>query len=140
MEVWKDIKGFEGKYQISSLGNIKSLSNTKIYKDGRVFHYKEKILKSYPNRVGYHHVNLFFETGKSKSVDLHRIAAETFLDNPLNKTEVNHLNGIKSDNRINNLEWVTSSQNKIHGFRIGLYKRENQGPKKRNGNKLLSKT
>lgn len=103
MEMWKDIEGYEGLYQISDNGSVKSL------KFG-----KEKILK--PNLVvGYNHATLFNKTKKHHLV--HRIVAIAFIPNPENKRTVNHKNGIRSDNRIQNLEWATYSENHKHSYR-----------------------
>ena len=127
MEVWKDIKGFEGKYQVSTLGEIKALPKVVRYKDGRTYKYPEKILTGKQSPGKYLHLNLFISTGQPKTVDVHRIVAETFIPNPDKKREVNHINGNKQDNRVENLEWVTSKENKKHGFLNGLYVNKNQG-------------
>src|SRR4030042_3256786 len=123
-EIWKDIPGFENLYLASNFGNIKSYPKTIKYADGRIYNYQEKILKPSANNVGYLHVNLFKSRGNPISKDIHRIIAKIFIPNLQNKSEVNHKNGIKSDNRSKNLEWVTSSENKKHGFKNGLYSYE----------------
>lgn len=105
-EVWKDIKGFEGRYQVSNQGRIKSLigkSKPKGY-----------ILKPMNNGNGYYHVTL--RDGKRSSQRrIHTIVAETFVDNPMNLKEINHINEDKSDNRAENLEWVLHRENMYHG-------------------------
>ena len=115
MEIWKDIEGYEGLYQISNLGNVKSLERKKI--DGRLCH--EKILKQAKNKCGYLSCE-FCKDGVGRRFLIHRIVAQTFLPNPDGKREVNHINGIKTDNRVENLEWNTSKENQLHAYRSGL--------------------
>ena len=112
MEVWKKIVGFEN-YEVSNLGRIKSLSKKiKCVNGFRIS--KEKMLKN--NTSGsYNRVQM----GKdSKHLSIHRLVALTFIENPLNKPCVNHINGIKKDNRVENLEWVTYSENTKHAYNI----------------------
>jgi argininosuccinate lyase len=120
-EVWKDVEGFEGKYEVSSLGRVRSYFKTVIYKDGRVYHYKPAFLKGYPNKVGYLHVNLFYAKNKSKTVDIHRLVAEAFIPKIKGKNGVNHKNGVKTDNRAENLEWSTQKENVHHAIENGLF-------------------
>ena len=105
-EKFKPIKGYEGLYEVSNLGSIKSLI-------------RNIILKPRTKSVGYCRVIL---RKNNKSIDkyIHRIIAETFITNLENKLEVNHINGIKNDNRIENLEWATAKENSNHAQRIGL--------------------
>ena len=113
MEIWKDVKGYENKYQISNLGNVKSLN----YRGTK----EEKLLKLIPNKIGYVVVQLCKE-GKVKPFYVHRLVAITFLNNKDNKTDVNHINEIKCDNRAINLEWCTKSENTIHSINNRKYK------------------
>jgi hypothetical protein len=110
-EIWKDIEGYEGLYQVSNLGKVKSLSNNLAK--------KEKILKNSKNVKGYHKVTLCL-FGKRKSITVHRLVAEAFIHNDKNKSQVNHINGVKIDNNVNNLEWSTASENVRHSWKNGL--------------------
>ena len=110
MEIFRDIEGYDGLYQVSNLGNIKSYHK---YKEG-------KILRPAIHWKGYGIVVL---TGNiRKNCWVHRLVAKAFIPNPENKKEVNHINGIKNDNQLENLEWATSSENMKHAFRTGLAK------------------
>lgn len=104
-EIWKNIDGYDGKYQVSNLGNVKSYKNL-----------KKELCKN-----GYLRVTLYKE-GKAKRFLVHRLVANTFLENKSNKPQVNHIDGNKTNNQINNLEWVTSSENNKHAHKIGLNK------------------
>lgn len=119
-EVWKDIQGFEGIYQVSSIGNIKSLEREILYKDKAPIKVKEKILKLH-NTLDYRKVNLCKENTRGV-YKVHRLVAIAFIDNPENKKYVNHKNGIKSDNRVENLEWATAKENTIHSWVNNLSK------------------
>lgn len=109
-EVWKDIKGYEGLYQVSSIGRVRSLDRTVVYSDGREYFYESKILIPYKNNSHYLMVNLC-KNGKSKSYLIHRLVAEAFIPNTENKKEIDHINTNKSDNRVDNLRWVTRKEN-----------------------------
>ena len=110
MEIFKDIKGYEGEYQVSNMGNVKSLNfnNTK----------KERLLSTRALRNGYPMVCL----GAKGNVNVHRLVAKTFLKRPIGKDQVNHINGVKTDNRLSNLEWVTGSENMQHALKNNLWK------------------
>lgn len=127
-EIWKDIPSTNHyKYQVSNLGRVRSLPKTIKYSDGRTYNYPMAIMTPKPNRDRYLHVNLFYDKGKSVTWDIQRLVAIAFIPNPENKAEVNHIDGDKSNNRVDNLEWNTSKENKEHGFRIGLYANERMG-------------
>jgi len=112
-EIWKDIKGFEGYYMVSNHGRVKGLGRfTTIFGSKSIF-IKPKLLKS-TNCHGYRNINLC-KNGKKTSFLLHRLIAITFIDNPNNYPEINHKNEIKSDNHVDNLEWVTHKYNANYG-------------------------
>ena len=109
-EIWKDIENYENLYQISNLGRIKSLCFNKI-----------KILKPHNNR-GYYDVTLY-KNGKHKQHKIHRLVASAFLINNEQKTCVNHKDGNKTNNNVDNLEWVTPKENVIHAYKNNLHKK-----------------
>lgn len=114
-EIWKDIKGYEGIYQISNLGRIKTLAKTVRKWDGTARR-SEQILKPILQKSGYCHIGLW-RNGKRKQSRVHRLVAAAFCTNsdPDNKTQVNHLNENKQDNRAENLEWATPRENTLYG-------------------------
>jgi hypothetical protein len=121
-EIWKDIAGYENLYQIGSDGSIKMVRETlqrKTDRKPRPNPYYGKIMRCKLNGAGYLST-CFTKDGVTKMVSPHRLVAEAFIPNPENKRTVNHKNGIKTDNRLENLEWATSSEQNIHGFKTGL--------------------
>lgn len=115
-EIWKDIKGYEGLYQVSSFGRVKSLPRYDSRGNARV----ERILKPIPTKDGYVRVHLSNEGVKRKR-PIHRLVAEAFIPNSDNKSQVNHIDENKINNRVDNLEWVTAKENINHG--TSLYRR-----------------
>lgn len=116
-EIWKDVTGYEGIYQVSNFGKIRSLDRKIKNKYGyRMINWK--IIKPFSWGSGYLYVNLQKEQSRiSKSI--HRLVAESFVENKENKPEVNHKDGNKKNNRAENLEWVTSSENEKHAYKNG---------------------
>ena len=115
MENWKDIPGYEGLYQISDFGNVKSLISN-------------RLLKPSKDKFGYVRFNAL-KNKKSKTLRIHRLVMEVF--NPINSfMQVNHIDGNKLNNRLNNLEWCTDSDNKKHAYKTGLMTPGNQYSKR----------
>lgn len=100
-EIWKNIKGYEGLYQVSNLGRIRKIVLQSVLNDG------------------YKCFNLIKDNNK-KIMKVHRAVAEAFIPNPKNKPQVNHIDGNKQNNNVSNLEWVTASENMIHAIKTGL--------------------
>jgi hypothetical protein len=108
-EVWKDVPGYENLYQASTMGRLKSVPD----QSGKYSFRLGNVLKRRIGKAGYPYYTVF-NSGNSKTVKEHRMVAIAFIPNPENKPCVNHINGIKHDNRVENLEWVTYSENSLH--------------------------
>ena len=122
-EVWKDVPGLEGRYQVSNLGRVKSLSRTEPHKLHGIWHIRERILKAtdpYKTKRGYSSVGIRDGNGKLISPAVHRLVAICFVPNPLNLPEVNHIDGNRANNAASNLEWVTRKENMHHAWKTGL--------------------
>ena len=113
MEEWRIVNGFEN-YEISNIGRLKVNLKYRKYRD-----YNSKILNPSKDRDGYYR-SCLSTNGKSKNKIIHRLVAENFLINENNYPVVNHKNGIKDDNRVENLEWCTIRENNIHALKTGL--------------------
>lgn len=107
-EIWKDVKGFEGRYQVSNLGRLKSLTRK-----------TPCIMVPVVHHTGYVHASLVKDR-KRYNVNVHRIVAEAFIPNPEGKKTVNHIDGNKSNNVVSNLEWSTQKENINHAIKTGL--------------------
>lgn len=112
-EVWKDVVGFEGRYQVSSHGRVRSIQTNHGRQCCRI-----KAVNP-TGTVDYLYVKLFMKD-KQTSHAVHRLVALAFIPNPHNKPMVNHIDGTKHHNRVENLEWVTCSENHEHAFALGL--------------------
>lgn len=120
MDVWKFIPGYEGLYQVNQKGDVKALS--KFVDNGHnIRKTKEKILKRHICRIGYSKHYLFNDKFGRKEHKTHRLVAITFIENPENKPDVNHLDGDKLNNFIDNLQWVTKSENSTHAYENKLH-------------------
>ena len=128
-EIWRDIKGFEGKYMVSNLGRVKSLNYNKTG--------KEKIMKGVPDGYGYFQLSLCKE-GKVKNCRINRLVAQAFIPNTESKPQVNHIDGDKTNNRVTNLEWTTQEENMRHAYKNGL-KVQTEEVKKKIGLSRLGK-
>lgn len=105
METWKPIEGYEGLYEVSDQGRVK-----------RLWYGKEKILKPQKNTCGYLHVGLH-KDGHGKTVLIHRLVAEAFIPNPNNLETINHKDEVKTNNTVDNLEWMSKRDNDNYGTR-----------------------
>lgn len=132
-EIWKDIAGYEGLYQVSNLGRVKSLER-KTYDTVRKYTRKieERILKLRLGTPKYYSV-ILTQKGIQKIFRVHVLVATAFIPNPNNYPVVNHKNGIKTDNRSENLEWCTYKHNSQEALRLGLTKSSIQNLKRWNG-------
>lgn len=122
-EIWKDIVGYEGFYQVSNLGRVRSLKCIK---------------RTIFNNSGYEIVNLKVKR-KQKNKLVHRLVAETFIPNPFNKEQVNHKDGNKKNNSVDNLEWCSRHENMVHAYKQGLRDKTNsiEAMKKASSNKIV---
>jgi hypothetical protein len=118
-EEWRPIEGFENAYHVSSLGRVKSLGRTVKRAFAGELRVPERIIKSHVTEHGYEVVGLW-ANGKIKNARVHVLVAKAFVPNPEGKRCVNHVNGNKLDNRFENLEWCTHSENMKHAYDTGL--------------------
>ena len=103
MEIYRDIEGYEGKYQITSWGRVFNVNT-------------ESFLRTEKNKKGYLRVDLIDRCGKRTHHKVHRLVAKAFIQNPDGKPQVNHKDGNKENNSVTNLEWVTDAENKEHQY------------------------
>lgn len=114
MEIWKDIKDYEGLYQVSNTGKVKSLQRHK-KNHTKIQIVEEKIKNTRKDRQGYLLLDLY-KDNKQKTIRVHRVVAETFIPNPENKETVNHMDGDKRNNEVKNLEWSSFKEQNIHFY------------------------
>lgn len=148
MEKFVDIEGYEGKYQVSNYGNVKSLAKDVFVGNGGVRHQEEKLLKPRPYRTGYLYVRLYKDR-KAKNKTIHQLVAQAFLPNPHGYTQVNHKDEDKTNNTVwinddgsvdlekSNLEWCTAAYNNNYGTRT---ERTSKKVYQRTLNRILVKT
>lgn len=128
-EVWRDIKGYEDLYQVSNLGNVRSLGRVVVvkqdrYKEPRAMHWRPRILKqaiSKPgrNRAGSYTKVVLRKDGASRSFEVHRLVATAFIPNPASLPVVNHIDHDGTNNKVFNLEWCTILENNMHAIENG---------------------
>ncbi len=109
-EIWKPIKECFDLYEVSNLGRVRSVARATKHSDGKVTNHKTRILKQRENKKGYLTIRITAR-GKKLNFIVHRLVANYFIDNPDCLPEVNHINEIKTDNRVTNLEWCTTAYN-----------------------------
>lgn len=114
METWKDINDYEGLYRVSSEGNVFSIRSNKVLKQGKT--------SKASNGSYYFKVDLC-KNGKQESALIHRLVAQAFILNPENKPQVNHIDGNKLNNSVENLEWCTREENQQHAWENGLHEK-----------------
>ena len=113
-ELWKDIIGYEGLYQVSNIGNIRKIAPfARKINCSRCIPY---LLSKAKSSTGYIHVQLV-KQGKAKTINVHRLVANAFVPNPYHKNEINHIDSDRSNNVFTNLEWVTHRENMIHAVK-----------------------
>lgn len=119
-EIWKTIPEYEERYMVSNLGRVKSLSRKK-WNRFEFFTTKEIILGKRYNKKGYLSV-ILYKNDTKKCFAVHRLVAQAFIPNPENKAQINHINCIKDNNTVENLEWCTNQENQTHAKMNHLYK------------------
>ena len=124
-EIWKPILEYKDYYEISSIGNIRSIERTIILKNGFQRKLKSKVLKTFINENGYSIITVRINN-VHHNFKIHRLVAIAFIDNPENKLTVNHKDGNKQNNNVLNLEWATHSENIKHAYKHKLNSSENQ--------------
>ena len=133
-EIWRDIKGYEGLYQVSNLGRVKRIQSF-----DSIGRKKKGQDMSNHKCHGYLRVWLSKDNNR-KSYSIHRLVAEAFISNPENKPEVNHIDGNKENNCVENLEWCTRSENIKHGYSKGLLKQTSRRRNDYRSKKVVQKS
>lgn len=140
-EIWKDIEGYEGLYKVSNKGSISSYNKYIEHRGGKRFR-KGKIMKPAITPKGYKRIRLS-KNGTGKSFMLHRLVAQAFIPNLEGKPQINHIDGNKENNVIDNLEWCTNGENQVHAWKYGLNKGVTgmfKGENNRNAKKIICTT
>lgn len=128
-EIWKDIRGYEGRYKVSNLGNVKSIKRTVKHAGSNTRTFPETLLK--PNKVAFDYLQVtLYKEGKRKCRYVHNLVMEAFVGEKKKGFETNHKNEIKSDNRLENLEYITAKENNNYGTRIQRMSEKNTNGKR----------
>lgn len=141
-EKWKSIYNYEGLYEISNIGNIRSCARYISCGRGEKQFRKSKILNPITTPKGYKRITIS-KDGEKKNFMIHRLVAQAFIPNPDNKPQINHIDGNKQNNNVTNLEWFTNGENQIHAWGTGLNKGSTgmfKGEKHRNAKSVVCKT
>lgn len=117
IEVWKGVPGLEDRYEVSTLGRVRSLPIESKF-GCRVKKYAGCILRLHYDKAGYLTVSLNLGHDKKKRYFVHRLVADAFIPRIIGKNIVNHKNGVRDDNRVENIEWCTTSENNLHAYRV----------------------
>ena len=125
-EIWKWVVGYEGYYQVSNCGNVRSVDRVIEYSTGQIRQHRGQVLKRRLDGGGYPHVSLY-DSGQEWDAKTHRLVLETFVSPSPEGHECNHIDGDKLNNRIENLEWVTPGENNRHAYENGLNQNAGEG-------------
>ena len=117
MEEWRDVKGYEGLYMVSNYGHIMAMDRMIGYRKGKLRKWNGRMKKPTITDKGYLKVTLY-KNGKPETREIQRLVAETFIPNPYNKEQVNHIDGNTKNNHISNLEWTTPYENNWHRIHV----------------------
>ena len=140
VEIWKPISGYRGYYEVSNLGRVRSVTrliertDPNNSKKKRMFTYKGKLIHFWITKKGYLRCSLCID-GKAAKHLIHRLVAKEFVENKDDKKQVNHINCVKADNRVENLEWCTNYENYIHSVLMGKQDNSHKTQGKRNMSK-----
>lgn len=131
-EEWKAVKGYEGLYEVSNTGKVRSIDRVIIRKNGKAMKCKGRELFFTVSKVGIRSTKprasvQLWKNGKAKLIYVHRLVAEAFIPNPENKPQVNHIDGNPLNNNVSNLEWMTVLENVTHAFATGLMNTKHRG-------------
>lgn len=118
-EIWKDIDFLKGRYQVSNKGRIRRFAHKRLFKGTESF-VIGGLCRISLDKKGYPTLGYRLENGKCRSKKVHRLVAEAFIPNPENKPQINHIDGNKQNNNVENLEWCANSENQLHAYKLGL--------------------
>ena len=125
-EIWHPCAGYETHYEVSNIGNVRSIERMVLHEEGGLKRSPSKVLKQGKSKSGYLTVSFSVDSVKNNH-SVHRLVARAFIPNELNKPQVNHKDGNKHNNHVDNLEWMTASENGLHSYRVLRNKVWNKG-------------